>query len=241
MPRNLRRHLSYSNVVSTLCLFVVLGGGAYAASRLPKDSVGPRQIKADAIRTPELADYSVTSPKVANGSLLSEDFAPGQLPQGAQGERGPKGDTGEKGLKGDTGATGLKGDTGDQGDTGPTEGVAGDIAGTLTSEGSFDDVTLTTTRAGRLLVSKSVSRLTIDCGAATTAYVWAALDGTRVPGAVEIVPTGQLLSFDLAGVTADVIQPGPHVLTLDLQCRGGTLSSFAGTVLRAGSIVVLGS
>jgi hypothetical protein len=42
---SLRRKLTYSNVVSTLCLFVVLGGGAYAALTIPKNSVGSKQIK----------------------------------------------------------------------------------------------------------------------------------------------------------------------------------------------------
>ena len=32
MLRRLRPRLTYSNVVATICLFVVLGGGAYAAS-----------------------------------------------------------------------------------------------------------------------------------------------------------------------------------------------------------------
>jgi hypothetical protein len=32
LPRRLRPRLTYANVVATICLFVVLGGGAYAAS-----------------------------------------------------------------------------------------------------------------------------------------------------------------------------------------------------------------
>ena len=41
-----RSKLTYANVVSTLCLFLVLGGtGAYAASQLAKNSVGPGQLK----------------------------------------------------------------------------------------------------------------------------------------------------------------------------------------------------
>jgi hypothetical protein len=73
-----RRHLTYSNVVSTLCLFVLLGGGAYAATKLPKNSVGAKQIKANA----------VTSDKVKDGNLLATDFKAGQLPQGEPGVPG---------------------------------------------------------------------------------------------------------------------------------------------------------
>ncbi|MEO7198551.1 MAG: hypothetical protein ABIZ50_08780 [Solirubrobacterales bacterium] len=85
MLRTVRPHLTYSNVVSTLCLFVVLGGGAYAASKLPKNSVASKQIKAGAVKNADIADNAVTSPKVKAGSLLSSDFAAGQLPQGPPG------------------------------------------------------------------------------------------------------------------------------------------------------------
>jgi hypothetical protein len=90
MLSKLRSRLTYANVIATLALFLALGGGAYAALKLPKNSVGARQIKANA----------VTSSKVKNGSLVAGDFRAGQLPagqegaQGVQGIQGPKGDPG---------------------------------------------------------------------------------------------------------------------------------------------------
>jgi hypothetical protein len=100
--RKLRHQLSYANVMSSIAVFVVLGGGAYAAATLPKNSVGSKQIKANA----------VTSSKVKNGSLLSSDFKPGQLRAGAVGPAGPAGPTG---AAGPAGAAGVKGDKGDAG------------------------------------------------------------------------------------------------------------------------------
>lgn len=85
--------LTYANVVSTLCLFILLGGGAYAATQLPKGSVGSAQIKRNA----------VTSSKVKNRSLLARDFRRGQLPRGRQGAPGPVG------LPGRSGPPGLSG------------------------------------------------------------------------------------------------------------------------------------
>jgi hypothetical protein len=41
--------LTYANVVATLALFVGLGGVSYAAITLPADSVGARQLRADAV------------------------------------------------------------------------------------------------------------------------------------------------------------------------------------------------
>jgi len=52
-----RPKLTYANVVSTLCLVLVVGGSsAYAASEmLPENSVGPDQIRAGAVTQAKLA------------------------------------------------------------------------------------------------------------------------------------------------------------------------------------------
>ena len=42
------KRLTYSNVVSTLALFLVLAGGAAYAAKVAKKSVGPAQLKAAA-------------------------------------------------------------------------------------------------------------------------------------------------------------------------------------------------
>lgn len=75
MFRRLRGRLTYANVVSTLCLFAFLGSGvAYAAITLPKDSVGSKQIKENAVKESELADGAVTPQQVLN-KLLQVDGA----------------------------------------------------------------------------------------------------------------------------------------------------------------------
>ena len=60
---------TYANVASTLALVLVVSGGAYAATQLPKHSVGTKQIKPNA----------VTAKKVRNGSLKAADMKAGQL------------------------------------------------------------------------------------------------------------------------------------------------------------------
>src|ERR1700712_5053114 len=98
----LRSNLTYANVMATVAVFLALGGGAYAASQLPKNSVGSRQIKADA----------VNSSKVDNRSLLAADFKAGQLPPGPQGERGAQGEQGAQGERGAEGPAGSMGPAG---------------------------------------------------------------------------------------------------------------------------------
>lgn len=101
--KRLRGKLTYANVISTLCLFLLLGGGAaFAATQLPKNSVGARQIKRGA----------VTPAKVSNATK--------QILAGDQGPRGPQGPQGPRGARGPQGATGATGKTGPQGPRGET-------------------------------------------------------------------------------------------------------------------------
>src|SRR3954453_11078628 len=86
----IRTRLTYANVAATLALVFAITGGAYAAIQLPKDSVGAKQLKRNAVR----------SAKVKNGSLLAKDFKAGQLPAGARGPQGPKGEMGPQGELG---------------------------------------------------------------------------------------------------------------------------------------------
>jgi hypothetical protein len=69
------KKLSYANVMATLALFVALGGFGYAAAHLPRDSVGSKQIKEDAVKASEQAPNSVDSGNVIDLSLDGGDLA----------------------------------------------------------------------------------------------------------------------------------------------------------------------
>jgi hypothetical protein len=72
--------LSYSNVMVTLLAIWVIGGSsAYAAISLSKNSVGPRQLKAEAVTTGKIATNAVNGTKVANKSLTGADINVAQL------------------------------------------------------------------------------------------------------------------------------------------------------------------
>ena len=100
----MRKHVTYANVVSTLCLFIVLGGGAFAATKLPKNSVTSNQIKNGSIKGTDIAKSSITSGNVKNGSLLATDFKTSSLPTALRGEQGP---TGPQGPAGKNAATNV--------------------------------------------------------------------------------------------------------------------------------------
>ncbi|HVW46925.1 MAG TPA: hypothetical protein VHA76_07725 [Solirubrobacterales bacterium] len=83
--------LTYANVISTLCLLLVLGGGtAYAASKLGKESVGARQLKKEA----------VTPAKLSTAAKATLTGPAG--PKGATGATGPQGPQGTPGAAGAT-------------------------------------------------------------------------------------------------------------------------------------------
>ena len=72
MLRKLRSRLTYANVMSSIAVFIVLGGSAYAAVKLPKNSVGAKQIKKGAVTRSKLANGAVNGSKVAAGSLTGK-------------------------------------------------------------------------------------------------------------------------------------------------------------------------
>jgi hypothetical protein len=83
-------------------------GNAARNAVLPRNSVGPIQLK----------NNSVNSLKVKDRTLKAIDFALNQLPKGPKGDQGDKGDKGNKGDKGDKGDTGAAGVAGAPGISG---------------------------------------------------------------------------------------------------------------------------
>jgi hypothetical protein len=71
----MRPKLTYSNVVSTICLLLLFGGGAaYAAGHLGKNSVGAKQLKKNAVTTAKIKNQAVTAAKVKNGTLTGSQI-----------------------------------------------------------------------------------------------------------------------------------------------------------------------
>jgi hypothetical protein len=81
MLARMRQRLSFANVVSVIALVVALGGGAYAAVALPKNSVGSKQLKKNAVTNAKIGKNAVTGAKVKNGSLTGLDINLATLPK----------------------------------------------------------------------------------------------------------------------------------------------------------------
>lgn len=89
--QRLRGKLTYANVISTLCLFMLLGGGAYAATQLPKNSVGAKQIKNGAITGKKIKKGTIDASKLTPSAVAT--LKGGAGPVGPQGIQGPQGTT----------------------------------------------------------------------------------------------------------------------------------------------------
>jgi hypothetical protein len=96
-------------VVACLALLVALGGTSVAAVNqlVPRNSVGTAQLQFGAVSGPKIRNNAITSAKVRNRSLLSIDFARGQLPAGPTGPQGPAGPAGAAGPQGPAGVIGA--------------------------------------------------------------------------------------------------------------------------------------
>lgn len=108
--RTLLRRPSPAMMVAGIALLFALGGTSVAAvTALPRNSVGPAQLKANAVTNPKIANGAVTNAKIAKNaitsskvqdkSLTKNDFADGQIPAGPEGPAGPAGPPGISGWQ----------------------------------------------------------------------------------------------------------------------------------------------
>ena len=78
--KQIRQRLTYANVMSTIAVFLVLGGAtALAASQLEKNSVGTKQLKKNAVTTAKIKKESITNAKIKKGTITGGSLNLGTL------------------------------------------------------------------------------------------------------------------------------------------------------------------
>ena len=76
--RRIRDRLTYANVMSTIAVFLLLGGAtAFAAKELGKNTVGKKQLKANSVTTAKIKKNAVTKAKIKKGAVDSSKIADG--------------------------------------------------------------------------------------------------------------------------------------------------------------------
>jgi hypothetical protein len=96
MKRQIREQLTYANVVATIAVFIALGGTSYALM-LPRDSVGPDQLRANSVGKSEVRRDAIGSSEIDDRSIRLRDVAP-RTRRSLRGQTGPRGPQGPGGV-----------------------------------------------------------------------------------------------------------------------------------------------
>jgi hypothetical protein len=68
--KHLRKRLTYANVMSTIAVFLVIGGAsAFAASQLAKNSVGTKQLKKNSVTAAKIKKNAITTAKIKKDAV----------------------------------------------------------------------------------------------------------------------------------------------------------------------------
>ncbi len=220
--------LTYANVVASLALFLALTGGAYAAATLPRNSVGPAQLKSRAVTPAKLSRDT--------RKLLNRAGAPGP-----QGQRGPSGAPGPAGA---TGASGPAGQTGPVGPRGSSDVIIGGSSGVdLTT--AYREVAAITVPAGSHLLQ---ARAALYGGVNNTALQAECVLGTEVtpseaPFDHAFTSIGPILGRRTStGITAAgaATFTAPQVVRLSCKTTGGQAGATNARVWAVGTDRVAG-
>jgi hypothetical protein len=78
--KQIRKRLTYANVMSTIAVFLVVGGAsALAATQLAKNSVGSKQLKSNAVTSAKIKKEAVAAAKIKNGAVSSSKLGAGAV------------------------------------------------------------------------------------------------------------------------------------------------------------------
>jgi hypothetical protein len=141
--KQLRKRLTYANVMSSIAVFLVLGGGAaIAANQLGKNTVGPKQLKKNAVTAAKIKNNAVTAAKLQNGAVTGAKIntaSLGTVPTAGHANTAGKATTAESAT------TAGKATTANTATTANSAGTAGNVNGqtvvkifTLIPNGSLD-------------------------------------------------------------------------------------------------------
>ena len=191
----LLRELTYARVVSTLALFIALGGGAYAIS-IGKNDVGPKQIRKGAVRSAEIKDDAVKGRDIARNTI-----AGGKIKNDSLG----RADIDEEDVLEGMSAAASKD---------PFWSTCDPVVGSgLTPCASIE---LATPVAGKVLAIASGNMVSNSTGGGDCELT---LDGKLVSRSPSNAPTQPKTPFTLVGISRSV-SAGMH--TVGLQCREGS-------------------
>jgi hypothetical protein len=253
--KSLAGRFTSAHVLALIALFVALGGTTYAAVKLPKNSVGTKQLKNNAVTRAKIKNSAVNGAKLANNSVAGADVLESTLakvPSAANADHATAADSATNATNA-TSATTVGGAGIDSftigRSTASTQG-GGTSSSCNPSSNAFIDcgnVSLTLPRSGRVLI---VADGTFD-GEGSLGYrgdCQLVVDGTRIGSSIALgtvnvnTTTGTVImgpgynpnAEDGFGMNAvsDVLAAGAHNFALQCEQVGGTVE-FSQTFVSA--------
>jgi hypothetical protein len=85
MIHTLRRHLSYANVMSTLAVFIALGGSSYAVTQISSRQIANNSIRGEDVRNHSLTERDI-KPNTLTGRSIKESRL-GRVPRAQDADR----------------------------------------------------------------------------------------------------------------------------------------------------------
>jgi hypothetical protein len=77
--KRFRSRLTFANVIACIALFVALGGASYAATQLPKNSVGTKQLKGNAVTTAKIKKNAIATAKIKKNAVTTAKLKDGAV------------------------------------------------------------------------------------------------------------------------------------------------------------------
>lgn len=238
-----RPSLSYANVMSTIAVFLALGGGAWAMSGPPSasSSAAPTTIDACVKKSGKkkgqlrIVSASTTCAKSERKITWAAGGPPGQTgPQGPQGIQGNNGANGAKGDKGDHGDKGDKGDQGVPGTSGSADTPLQILAklATVDGQGSGLDASLLDGQDSTAFLGvgdKAADANLLD-GLNSTAFAQLSASSTASIG-LPAIGAHSCVDYDNVGLGG--VDPGDVVIVRE---GDGAMNLPAGLLMMAGSV-----
>ncbi|MEX2106052.1 MAG: hypothetical protein WD810_04070 [Solirubrobacterales bacterium] len=241
----IRKRLTYANVMSSIAVFLVLGGAtAFAAAQLGKNTVGSKQLKKNAVTTAKIKkeavaagkikNGAVTNSKVANGAISTDKIADGAVTTGKLADGAvTTGKLADSAVNSGKLAEAERSQAFRSPVSSSTQNLANGLIGTYGPEQSVTTLTLP---AGNFVVTAQSEFINTDLAEDHDAVCRLIDDGTEL--AEQSITALPGLLFPSAGVTAVGVSDGGR---MDLACRQGAtnkVSAFKAQIIaiRVGTV-----
>ena len=78
--KQIRKRITYANVMSSLAVFLVLGGATALAAGLARNSVGSKQLKRNAVTSAKIKRNAITTAKIKNNAVTGAKIKASSTP-----------------------------------------------------------------------------------------------------------------------------------------------------------------